>query len=76
MAKFEFYQMVRVVRAPSRKDAAWLSDRKYRSPKIGDTGAVVEVYLDPREAYCVEAVAPDGKIEWLVDFLPDELESA
>jgi len=42
---------------------------------VGDTGAVVEVYLDPHEAYCVEAVMPGGATDWLVDFLPDELEA-
>jgi len=53
---------------PSRADAAVLSGGDYRSPQIGDTGTVVEVFSDPHEAYCVEAVAPDGRIEWLVDF--------
>lgn len=75
MPKFEPYQTVRVVRVPSRADASVLSGGDYRSPQIGDTGAVVEVYSNPQEAYCVEAVTPEGRTEWLVDFLPDELEA-
>ncbi|MDR3409496.1 MAG: hypothetical protein P4N59_02985 [Negativicutes bacterium] len=73
MSKFQPYQTVRVVRVPSRADASW-SGIGSRLPQVGDTGAVVEVYSDPHEAYCVEAVLPDGRTEWLVDFLPEELE--
>lgn len=74
MPKFEMYQTVRVVRVPSRPDAPVLTGAEYRLPQVGDTEAVVEVYSEPHEAYCVEAVAPNGRTEWLVDFLPDELE--
>lgn len=74
MPKFELYQKVRVVHVPTRLDAFWPSVGR-RSPRVGDTGAVVEVYLDPHEAYCVEAVLPDGATDWLVDFLPDDLEA-
>ena len=74
MPKFQQYQVVRVVCVPSRANA-FSPLVCNRSPRVGDTGAVVEVYSDPNEAYCVEAVLPDGRTEWLADFLPDELET-
>jgi len=74
MPKFAPYQTVRVVRVPSRQNASWrgVGDRL---PRVGETGTVVEVYTEPHEAYSVEAVLADGRTEWLVDFLPDELEA-
>jgi hypothetical protein len=75
MAKFEMYQIVRVVRVPTRNDASFPLNGAQRLPKIGETGTVVEIYLSPHEAYCVESVAPDARPERLVDFLPEELEA-
>lgn len=74
MPKFHLHQTVRVVHVPSRANTSWPRVGN-RSPQIGDTGAVVEVYSVPHEAYTVEAVLPDGRAKWLVDFLPDEIEA-
>ena len=70
--KFQLYDSVRVVRVPSQP-AGSATDR-FREPRVGDTGAVVMVYEEPTEGYTVEAVARDGRTEWLVDFPPDDLE--
>ena len=71
MPKFAIYQSVRVVRLSSPKP--WPGFEQ-TMPKIGDTGAIVEVYSEPHEAYTVESVMPDGRARWLFDFLPDDLE--
>jgi hypothetical protein len=42
---------------------------------IGDTGAVVGIFSQPRESYTVESVGPDGNARWLVDFSPEDLEA-
>jgi hypothetical protein len=70
--KFQPYDVVRVVHLPSQT-AGGTADG-FRAPRVGDTGAVVMVYEQPSEGYTVEAVACDGSTEWLVDFLPDDLE--
>jgi len=71
MPKFAMYQTVRVTRVPSTPNTWPIPG----VPLVGDTGAVIEIYLEPHEAYTVESVASDGSANWLVDFLPDELES-
>lgn len=75
MPKFRMNQVVRVIRAPERQKTWVLTGAECYAPRAGDTGAVVEIYSDPREAYCIKAVAPDGRTDWLLDFLPEELES-
>jgi hypothetical protein len=72
VAKFQMYDVVRVVRLPTIADCS--VESRFRAAQIGDTGTVVMAYEQPREGYTVEAVAPDGKTEWLLDFLPDDLE--
>jgi Domain of unknown function (DUF4926) len=71
MSKFAMYQTVRVVSVPAASKA-W---PRSGLPQIGDTGAVIEIYCEPHEAYTVESVASDGRTNWLVDFLPNELET-
>lgn len=46
-----------------------------RSPAIGDTGTIVEVYrIDQKNAaYCVESINNEGYTIWLADFLPEEI---
>lgn len=68
--KFKQYQIVKVICIPSSNSII-----DGCSPKIGDTGTIVEFYSNPYEAYTVEMVLPDGKTKWLVDFLPEELET-
>ncbi len=73
-SKFQLYDIVRVARPPAGKN---LGERiGDRQPRIGDKGTVVMAYAKPHEGYTVEAVAPDGRTEWLADFLPGELEKA
>ena len=73
MAKFDIYQTVRVVSLHSAK--SWLIASP-RLPEIGDTGAIIGIFSQPQEAYTVESVLPDGKIRWLVDISPEDLEAA
>jgi hypothetical protein len=75
MPKFKINQVVRVIRAPEGQNKWVLTGAEWDAPCAGDRGAVIEVYSDPREAYCIRAVAPDGRTKWLLDFLPEELES-
>jgi hypothetical protein len=75
MPKFKINQVVRVIRAPEGQNTWILTGAEYRAPRAGDRGAVVEVYSNPHEAHCIQAVAPDGRTNWLLDFLPEELES-
>ena len=74
MPKFKMHQVVRVIRVPEGQSTWVLTGAESRVPCTGDTGTVIEIYSDPREAYCVEAVAPDSRTIWLLDFLPEELE--
>jgi hypothetical protein len=67
------YQMVRVVRVPTRVDAVWIAAKRVRGPQIGETGCVADICFEPQEMYCVESVLPDGRAKWLADFFPDEL---
>ena len=69
MPKFQPYQRVRVIQVLPRMD----SNIGDCFPQVGDIGTVVEVYSDP-EAYCVEAVLPNGRTKWLMDFSPDDLQ--
>jgi hypothetical protein len=73
--KFKLDEVVRVLRAPKGQNQWVLTGAECRVPCVGDTGTVIEVYSDPREAYCVEAVASDGRTGWLLDFLPGDLQS-
>jgi hypothetical protein len=74
MPKFQLYDTVRVVRVPARQPGG--HEDRFRLPRVGDTGAVVMVYETPQEGYTVEAVANDGRTEWLMEFPPDDLEKA
>jgi hypothetical protein len=73
MAKFQMFQTVRLVKIPER-DARVIIHNSFRAPKLGDTGAVIEIFSEPREHYFVEAVTPDGGCDWILDLFPDELE--
>jgi len=75
MPKFRMNQVVRVISAPEGQNTWILTGAECRAPRAGDRGAVVEIYSNPREAYCIQAVAPNGRTNWLLDFRPDELES-
>ena len=73
MTEFREYDVVRVVSVPI---TASHPDDGFRVPRVGDTGAVVMVYNAPIEGYTVECVSPDGRTEWLLEFVPDDLEPA
>jgi hypothetical protein len=47
-----------------------------RSPRIGDTGTIVEILraADSSDSYMVEAVEKDGTTLWLTDFPAEALE--
>lgn len=46
-----------------------------RLPKLGDMGAILDVYASPHEAYEVECSDPaSGFTIWLQAMYPDELE--
>jgi hypothetical protein len=73
MTKFSMFQTVRVVSLHSPK--AWPVSSLH-PPKIGDTGAIIGIFSQPRESYTVESVLPDGTTSWLADFSPEDLEAA
>jgi hypothetical protein len=67
---------VRVVRLNTDDRHFTGSPGVLRSPRIGDTGAIVHAY-DPTDIsapFIVECVASDGLTVWLADFSTDELE--
>jgi len=67
---------VRVVRLHILDRAFTGSPGASRSPKVGDTGAIVHAYdsTDESAPFAVECVASDGMTIWLADFHADELE--
>lgn len=74
MARFRLDEVVRVLRAPAGQNQWVLTGAECGTPRAGDLGTVIEVYAEPREAYCIKAVGPNGQTNWLLDFLPDEIE--
>ena len=46
-----------------------------RSPKVGDTGAVLEIYSEPERGFEVECSDPaSGQTLWLEAMYPEEIE--
>lgn len=80
IAQFDIVRVVRIVGAP---DSHLALSTSARTPKIGDTGTVVDLLRDdgytgaspdaPSRRYLVERVAADGRTVWLAEFTRDEL---
>jgi hypothetical protein len=71
---FQELDSVRVAKLLSLTRPFSSSEGVGRAPAVGDTGAVVMAYENPR-GYTVECISPDGMTVWLADFEPDELEA-